>query len=126
MNCALAGAQMHHGRPLNRVVMQHKDAPGQRWAALIIAAVVALNLYWLVSLFMRPTDVRAEFVVAGLTLQVAGIVGTFGKLPRIAQKSVPGILFMIAVLFGAGMEWFGLFHGHATGRVAPSIWAPAQ
>ena len=36
------------------------------------------------------------------------------------------VLFVITVLFGAGTEWLGLLHGHSTGRVSPSIWAPAK
>jgi hypothetical protein len=47
MNCALAGAQMHHGRPLNRVVRSHvtRYLIGMAVAPLVPVVIVAL-LNW--------------------------------------------------------------------------------
>ena len=106
--------------------MQHKDAASKRWVALIVIVVAALNLYWAASLFAGPSQINPGFVVAGVIIQLVGIAGAVRKLPDFAQKHIPGVIFIFAILFGASMEWFGLFHGHEKGRVSPSVWAPSN
>jgi hypothetical protein len=106
--------------------MQHKEASANRFAALIVVAVVALNLYWAVSLFMGQSQVNPGFVLAGLAIQAVAIAGLLHRLPQAVQCRVPGVLFALAVIFGASVEWFGLFLGNERGRVSPSIWAPSK
>lgn len=106
--------------------MPHKNDTVQRLAVLIVVVVVALNVYWGLLLLFGPAQLNPALVAMGLFLQAGGIAGILGKIPNTLEKLVPSGLFVFAILFGAGVEWFGLFHGNETGRVSPSIWAPSK
>jgi hypothetical protein len=103
--------------------MQHKDASAHRWAALIVTVLVALNIYWAFTAFTGSREVNPAFMVGGLAIQGIGVVGLLRKLPTAVQRHIPAGLLVFAILFGASMEWFGIFHGFAKGRVSPSVWA---
>ena len=75
MDCALAGAETHHGRPLNRIVRHH--------VPLRIAAAIVGTLFLLALMFVWFAVDNAK---AGIIEVLA-----FGMLGAYAYAAFPGI-----------------------------------